>query len=210
MKITRRHAIVAVASLATVSLTPRAVAQKTMLKPTPRDTEGPFYPVDWSGEIDSDLITVGGKRYEAGASLLLLGRVLDVNSEPITDARIEIWQVDATGKYRHPNDDGDAPLKRGFQGFGRGVSDQKGAYRFRTIKPVTYGGRPAHIHFRVTAKGYRELTTQMYFAGENEERGGLGGFSRERDKLTVRTEPLRDTSAGAALLANFDIVLAKA
>jgi protocatechuate 3,4-dioxygenase, beta subunit len=212
MNINRRHAITSiasVASLATIPLIPDAFAQKPSLSPTPRDTEGPFYPTEWSGEIDGDLITVNSKRYEAGASLLLLGRILDLNGDPINDARVEIWQVDATGKYRHPRDDGDAPLKRGFQGFGRIASDQKGAYRFRTIKPVTYGGRPAHIHFRVAAKGYRELTTQMYFAGENEERGGLSGFSRERDKLTVKTEPLRDASAGAALATNFDIVLAK-
>jgi protocatechuate 3,4-dioxygenase, beta subunit len=140
---------------------------------------------------------------------LLLGRILDVNGEPINDARVEIWQVDATGKYRHPRDDGDEPLKRGFQGFGRAASDQKGAYSFRTVKPVTYGGRPPHIHFRVAAKGYRELTTQMYFAGENEERGGLGGFSRERNRLSVRTETLRDSSFGAQLSTNFEIVLAK-
>jgi protocatechuate 3,4-dioxygenase, beta subunit len=208
----RRQAITQIAgfaSLAALPLTPNALAQKPPLASTPRDTEGPFYPVEWSGEIDGDLIVVNGKRYDAGTSLLLLGRVLDVNGEPISDARVEIWQVDATGRYRHPRDDGDAPLKRGFQGFGRVTSDAKGAYRFRTIKPVNYGGRPAHIHFRVAAKGYRELTTQMYFAGENEERGGLGSFSRERDKLTVKTEPLRDASAGAALTTSFDIVLAK-
>jgi protocatechuate 3,4-dioxygenase, beta subunit len=209
MHFSRRDAVIGVASLAAAPLLPEVFAQTAMLSPTPRDTEGPFYPVEWRGEIDGDLITVNGKRYEAGTSLLLLGRVLDVNGNPIVDAKVEIWQVDATGRYRHPRDDADAPLKRGFQGFGRVSNDANGSYRFRTIKPVTYGGRPAHIHYRVAAKGYRELTTQMYFAGENEERGGLGGFSPERAKLTVKTETLRDASAGAQLAANFDIVLAK-
>jgi protocatechuate 3,4-dioxygenase, beta subunit len=201
--------VIGVASLAAAPLFSDAFAQTAPLAPTPRDTEGPFYPTDWRGEIDGDLITVNGKRYEAGSSMLLLGRILDVNGNAINDAKVEIWQVDATGKYRHPNDDGEGPLRRGFQGFGRVASDDKGAYRFRTIKPVSYGGRPPHVHLRVEAKGFRTLTTQMYFTGENEERGGMGGFSRERARLTVKPEALRDASAGAQLAANFDIVLAK-
>jgi protocatechuate 3,4-dioxygenase, beta subunit len=210
MSIDRRHALAGVAAIASLPLIPEAVAQTSQLKPTPRDSEGPFYPAEWSGDVDGDLITVNGKRYEAGASMLLLGRILDVNGAPIRDANVEIWQVDATGRYRHPRDDRDGPLTRGFQGFGRVASDDKGAYRFRTIKPVNYGGRPAHVHFRVEAKGFQSLTTQMYFAGENQERSGFGGFSRERDRLTVKTVTMLDTSAGAQLLTNFEIVLAKA
>jgi protocatechuate 3,4-dioxygenase, beta subunit len=214
MKLNRRDMVFAAAATAAASASGlfvnEAAALTPLLQPTPRDSEGPFYPTEWTGEIDGDLITVNGKRYDAGASMLLLGRILDSNGTPIRDARVEIWQVDATGQYRHPRDDGDGPLKRGFQGFGRVASDEKGGYRFRTIKPVNYGGRPAHVHFRVEAKGYRSLTTQMYFAGENQERGGLGGFSRERDRLTVKTEALKDASAGAQLATNFEIVLAKA
>jgi protocatechuate 3,4-dioxygenase, beta subunit len=217
MTLSRRDAMIGAATIAAFAPAHETLAQTATptqlpkaLTPTPRDAEGPFYPTSWSGEIDGDLIALNGKRYDAGTSLLLLGRVLSTSGDPITDATVEIWQVDATGKYRHPRDDGDGPLKRGFQGFGRVVSDDKGAYRFRTIKPVNYGGRPAHIHFRVAAKGYRELTTQMYFSGENEEKSGFGGFSRERERLTVKTQPLRDASAGAALATHFDIVLAKA
>ncbi len=210
MTTSRRDVLLGAASLATISALPTAGANAIVLTPTPVDAEGPFYPTAWTGDVDNDLIVVNGKRYEAGASLLLLGRVVDVGGNPIDRARVEIWQVDATGRYRHPNDDGDGPVKRGFQGFGRATSDSTGAYRFRTIKPVNYGGRPAHIHFRVDAKGYRALTTQMYFAGENEERSGFGGFSRERARLTVKTETPQDASAGAQLVANFDIVLAKA
>jgi protocatechuate 3,4-dioxygenase, beta subunit len=209
MKFDRRLALAGLSALTALPFVPRAIAQSNQLRATPQDTEGPFYPTEWTGDVDGDLITVNGKRYEAGASMLLLGRILDVNGTPIRDANVEIWQVDATGNYRHPRDDGDGPLKRGFQGFGRVASDDKGGYRFRTIKPVAYGGRPSHIHFRVAARGYVELTTQMYFAVENAERSGLGGFSRERDRLTVKTEALRDASAGAQLATNFEIVLAK-
>ncbi|TAG47200.1 MAG: hypothetical protein EAZ30_10420 [Betaproteobacteria bacterium] len=209
MNESRRRALQWITAAATVRLSNQSTAQSSVLAPTPRDTEGPFYPVDWTGEVDGDLISVGGKHYSQGTSLLLLGRVLGVNGLPIVGARVEIWQVDATGRYRHPNDDGERPLKRGFQGFGRVLTDPQGAYRFRTIKPIAYQSRPAHIHFRVAAKGYKELTTQMYFAGENKEGSSWGGFSKERDRLTVTTTPIRDeASAEAKLTATFDIVLA--
>lgn len=213
MSLSRRHAIAGAAGVAAVGsahLVGNAFALTPLLQPTPRDTEGPYYPSEWSGEIDGDLITVNGKRFEAGESMLLFGRILDVNGTPIRDARVEIWQTDATGRYRHPRDDGDRPLQRGFQGFGRVESDAKGAYRFRTIKPTLYPGRPPHVHFRIAAKGFTTLTTQMYFAGENREPGGMGSFSRERERLTIRTEALRDASEGAQLAAKFEIVLNRA
>lgn len=210
MNPSRRVTTIGLASIAMLPLATTARAQSGKLTPTPRDSEGPFYPVEWRGEVDGDLITVNGKRYEAGTALAIVGRILDINGDPIRDANIEIWQVDATGRYRHPSSDGDGPLRRGFQGYGRVESERNGSYRFRTIKPPAYFGRPAHVHFRIEAKGYRPLTTQMYFAGENEERGGLGGFARERDRLTVKAEATRDASLGVALASTFDIVLAKA
>jgi protocatechuate 3,4-dioxygenase beta subunit len=36
------------------------LAQTTSLLPTPRQTTGPFYPVDWSGDADADLVRVLG------------------------------------------------------------------------------------------------------------------------------------------------------
>jgi protocatechuate 3,4-dioxygenase, beta subunit len=213
MNFNRRDAVLGVAAVVATHSAPligTALAKSPLLQPTPRDSEGPFYPTEWTGEIDGDLITVAGKRYEAGASMLLTGRILDNYGTPIRDANVEIWQVDATGQYRHPRDDGDGPLKRGFQGFGRVASDEKGSYRFRTIKPANYGGRPAHVHFRIQAKGFQSLTTQMYFSGENQERSGFGGFSRERDRLTVKAETLRDATDGAQFAAKFEIVLNRA
>ena len=67
-----------------------------------------------------------------------------------------------------------------FQSFGQTVSDDKGNYGFKTIKPAPYplafldGGEPdedagyraPHIHFKITMRGYHELITQCYFPGE--------------------------------------------
>jgi protocatechuate 3,4-dioxygenase, beta subunit len=182
-----------------------------MLKPTPQETEGPFYPMQWRGDIDGDLVTLNGKTYAKGTLLTLMGQVLDTNGKSIPGATVEIWQADETGKYRHPNDGGEGPAERGFQGFGRTQSLADGSYRFRTIKPVRYSSRPPHVHMRVIAPRFATLTTQMYFAGENKEGNGFadvfGGFSRERERLTVN--PASDKTSGReTLIANFDLILA--
>lgn len=203
----RRHVL---ALFAAIPFLPATVkAQSSALRPTPQDTLGPFYPPQWTGEIDADLVSLGGKDYLQGTPLALSGRVLATSGAPISNATVEIWQTDATGKYRHPGDDGEGPAKRGFQGFGRSPVDADGRYAFRTIKPVLYSGRPPHVHFKVIAPGYRNLVTQMYFAGESTERGGSFGFSRERDRLTVTPVALRNGDR-SSLSARFDLVLEKA
>ncbi len=183
-----------------------ARAQLSALKPTPQDALGPFYPPQWRGEIDNDLLSLGGKPFVKGTPLALGGRVLATDGRALADAIVEIWQTDDTGKYRHPDDDGEGPAQRGFQGFGRARSDAEGRYSFRTIKPVLYSGRPPHVHFKVVAPGHRPLVTQMYFSGENSERGFNFGFAKERDRLTVTAKPWRDGNRDA-LTVNFDLVL---
>ncbi len=184
-------------------------AQSSALKPTPQDALGPFYPPEWRGEIDNDLLSFGGKQFVKGTPLALSGRVLAADGRPITDATVEIWQTDDTGKYRHPDDDGEGPAQRGFQGFGRARADADGHYSFRTIKPVLYSGRSPHVHFKVVAPDYRPLVTQLYFLGENSEHGfGFGFvFSKERELLTVSPTAQRDGER-EGLAARFDLVLA--
>src|SRR5204863_6196939 len=70
------------------------------------------------------------------------------------------------GRYHHPGDRSAAPIDPGFQGYGETVSTDEGGYRFRTIRPVAYTGRTAHIHFAVTVPRGGKLVTQMYVEGE--------------------------------------------
>ena len=201
----------ALAMLAALPLVPAVLKAQTAtaLKATPKDALGPFYPPRWSGEIDNDLLVFAGKTFAKGTPLALTGRVVSTDGTVLTAATLEIWQTDDTGKYRHPDDDGEGPAKRGFQGFGRTTADADGRYAFRTIKPVLYSGRPPHVHFKVVAAGHRELVTQLYVAGENAERGGWLGFSKERDRLTVAPSILKDGER-SGLAATFDLVLAVA
>lgn len=178
---------------------------------TPPQMTGPFYPPDWSGDADADLVRVTGAAAAAqGVVLHLRGRVLDVTGRPVPGAVVEIWQCDAHGFYRHP---GDRPGVRdaGFQGRGRLVAGGDGGFAFRTIRPVAYPGRTPHIHVRVAAPGRAGiLDTQLYVAGDPaNERDGLFARLRDadaREAVLLRPEPADRLEQGT-LLAERDLVL---
>lgn len=181
---------------------------KAALQPTPRQTEGPFYPVELPLDSDNDLLRVGDASALAeGTPLHLFGQVLAPDGSPVAGARVEIWQCDAAGVYRHPR----APqggLYANFQGFGQTLTDEVGRYRFRTIRPAAYPGRTPHIHVKVIAPDGETLTTQMYVAGEplNERDGLYRRLGEAAALVTVALEPAEELEAGA-LKGDFRIVL---
>jgi protocatechuate 3,4-dioxygenase beta subunit len=182
---------------------------------TPRQTEGPFYPTDWSGDIDNDLVLVKGEAAQAiGKVTHVSGRILTPSGAPLPGAIVEIWQCDSNGRYLHGGDRGSffnrEERDKGFQGRGRMTTGEDGAYRFRTIKPVGYPGRTPHIHFRVIGVEGELLTTQMYVAGDpaNESDGLYTSIrdDRAREAVTVRLEAANGIEEGA-LAGTFDIVV---
>ncbi len=211
---TRRTLGVAVAGTVMIVAWPSGpgLAQALRLA-TPRQTEGPYYPLDWAGDSDADLVVVQGEAARAqGAIVHLHGRVLMPDLQPIAGARVEIWQCDAKGVYRHPRDErGDRRRDAGFQGRGRAATDRDGRYAFRTIRPVAYPGRTPHIHFRIDLPDRRQLITQMYVEGEplNARDGVLASIRdpKQRESVIVRLEPADRLESGARL-GIFDIVIA--
>lgn len=187
---------------------------------TPAEPLGPFYPVNWSGDIDGNLVQLDQQavynpapesgesaKVAAGERLVLTGRITRGDGKPAAGAVVDIWQTDHTGHYRHPGDAGEAPAERGFQGYGRVKTDNNGQYEFVTVKPAPYESRPAHIHFRIE-DGSTTLITQMYFAGENTEGGifariGSSIWASNRDVLTIN--PVRGDDRVAR--GQFDIFL---
>src|SRR5881296_425549 len=142
------------------------------LKRTPGEILGPFYPVLRSVEKAADLTTIPGKPGRAAGQVIhVMGRVVNVEGQPVKGARIELWQANTHGRYTHPSDKNPAPLDPNFEGFAVQSTDAEGRYRFKTIKPGAYPTnvaswvRPPHLHFEVTGKVNR-LVTQMYFPGE--------------------------------------------
>jgi protocatechuate 3,4-dioxygenase beta subunit len=153
-----------------------------------------------------------------GERIIVTGRVLDENGDPVPDTLIELWQCNASGRYHHEVDQHDAPLDPNFRGFGRVMTDTKGRYRFTTVKPGAYpwrnhpnAWRPAHIHFSVFGHTMLErLITQMYFPGDP-----LLGYDpifnsvptdRARERMVAHFD-LEATQPEFALGYHFDIVL---
>lgn len=209
----RRHFIGGLAAGAamftTRGLFAEAVAESLSI--TPRLTEGPFYPDKLPLDTDNDLIIVNDSTTPAlGDITHLTGRILTAAGTPVRNAFVEIWQVDNKGVYLNTNDSGHRDRDKNFQGYGRFLTDSKGQYYFRTIKPVPYTGRTAHIHFGVSQNGRRIYTTQLFIKGNpDNDRDGIFSDIRDkaaRDTVLVDFKPIADSKIGE-LAANFDIVM---
>ena len=178
---------------------------------TPWQTEGPYYPDHQPLDQDNDLLHIkDDKQTAAGVITNFGGRLLDKDGKPLKDATIELWQADNNGCYIHSNG-----VQRGkerdthFQGYGKFVTNDKGEYRFRTIKPGLYTGRTRHYHIAVVQNGKRVLTTQLYLAGEpqNERDGILKSIRDDAQRLSVIREFKPLSGSDGELVATWDIVL---
>jgi protocatechuate 3,4-dioxygenase beta subunit len=185
---------------------------------TAAQTSGPYYPTRDREDEDPDLTRVRGRSGRAAGEVLYVrGRVLDQECRPVANALVEIWQANTWGRYDHEKDAANPrQLDPNFQSWAEMLTDAEGRFRFKTIKPGAYPAddqgwvRPPHIHFRVSRRGYHELVTQMYFAGEplNERDRIFNELApEEQERVTVAFEPApRDLEAGARL-GQFEITL---
>ncbi|MBK5001118.1 2-dioxygenase [Pseudomonas sp. S31] len=143
---------------------------------TPRTIEGPLYvagaPLS-EGEARMDDGT------DPGVVMFLQGQVFDADGKPLAGATVDLWHANTQGTYSYfDSTQSEYNLRR------RIVTDAEGRYRARSIVPSGYGcdpqgptqeclnllgrhgQRPAHVHFFISAPGYRHLTTQINFAGD--------------------------------------------
>ena len=137
---------------------------------------GPFYAGHQRELALGDSILL---REEASEPLVMSGCVTDPEGQPVADALIEVWQTAPNQLY--DVQDKDQPQGHLRASFRTSIA---GTYRFRTIMPVSYpipddgpAGqllaamgrhpfRPAHIHFMISAPGYRTLVTHLFFEGD--------------------------------------------
>ncbi|MDE0048771.1 MAG: 6-chlorohydroxyquinol-1,2-dioxygenase [Rhodospirillales bacterium] len=110
-----------------------------------------------------------------GESVLVSGRVVDLEGGPIAGAVLDIWQTAPDAIYAAQDPSGSS-----YNLCGRITTEDDGRYWFRTRKPVSYtvpgdgpvgamleaagrhNWRPAHIHFMLSAAGYETLVTQLF------------------------------------------------
>lgn len=162
---------------------------------------GPFF-VDHAPEVP-----LGGDiaRGAAGTPCYVSGRVLSVDGVPIAGARVEVWEADDDGFYDVQYSDG-RTAGRGWQ-----TTDHEGRYHFWSVLPAPYPiphdgpvgdllratargpMRPAHLHFMVTAPGYRRLITHIFLA-EDPHLGSDAVFG-VKESLIVDAHHHQDTPA---------------
>jgi catechol 1,2-dioxygenase len=181
----------------------------------------------------------GGPEMPAGANMaegaqdgtpaIMHGRVLDMDGKPIAGARLDVWQADPQGLY-----DSQRPELEELHMRGVYRSDAEGRYLLRTMRPVHYPipsdgpvgemlqatnrhpWRPAHVHFKVTAEGYRPLTTHVFDEGDEylDSDAVFGVKDSLITKFVLHTAPDEDAKKFGIeppfCTAEYDFVLAKA
>ncbi len=141
---------------------------------TEATVEGPFF---WPGAPDLPLGADIGEGVP-GEPAFYMGRVTDVNGQPLAGALLDVWSGDGDGKYDVQLSD--TPTMRAR---GRFRTDAEGRYWFWSILPAYYPipddgpvgqmmratgrsiYRPGHIHMQVSAPGHVMLTTHIFVAG---------------------------------------------
>ena len=145
------------------------------IKQTLSEITGPLFSDIKLEPGENDLTRDSDTGKEAlGERIIVVGKVLDENERPVPNTLIEIWQANAAGRYHHPVDQHNAPLDPNFIGAGRCVTNDKGEYRYLTIKPGPYpwlnhpnAWRPSHIHLSLFGPCFvTRLVTQFYFPGD--------------------------------------------
>ena len=100
------------------------------------------------------------RRAKIGTGHVLTGLVLSsVDCAPIPGARIHLWQSNRRGEYVRA---GSATV----------VTNRAGRFRFEGPRPVSYEGRPPHIHLRVVANDHELLFTR-YVPAPGAKRGAI-------------------------------------
>ena len=113
---------------------------------------------------------------QKGEPMLVRGRILDTEGQPIAAAKIDVWQANDEGFY----DVQQQGIQPEFNLRGVFRTGSNGAYWFRGVKPRYYPipadgpvgqmlqalgrhpYRPAHLHYIITATGFAPLTTHIF------------------------------------------------
>jgi len=129
---------VVLALVIVLALCASAPAQSTSCAPTKPDMLGPFYKPD------------APERAVTGHGLVVSGTVRSAKDcGPLSGARLEWWSADGRGEYQDE--------LRATQ-----LTGTDGAFRYETVAPGRYPGRPPHLHVKISARGHRTLVTQLY------------------------------------------------
>jgi len=138
---------------------------------TPSSVLGPFHIL---GAPD---LPIGGdlKRDNEGVPVVVGGKVMTPDKQPISGAVLEIWQTADNGLYSNQDE-----AQPDYNLRARQTTGDDGRYLFSTVRPAPYTvpddgpvgellnatkrhpWRPSHLHFIIAAEGYRTLVTEVF------------------------------------------------
>jgi protocatechuate 3,4-dioxygenase beta subunit len=173
----RRQEFILLSDVLGVSMLVDAINHRTSQSATDTTVTGPFHAKAPSRENGANIAQ--GPEWERGETTVVNGRITDVEGNPIAGALVDVWQADDGGYYDVQDTNQPETNLRGLF-----TTDERGEFWFRTVKPSSYPipddgpvgellaatgrhpMRPAHIHFMISAPGYRRLVTHLFVEGD--------------------------------------------
>lgn len=158
-----------------VSMLMDAINNRKPAGATESSVLGPFYQ-EGAPEQNTGADLAPGE----GPGVVVSGKVTDLNGRPLANAVLDVWQTAPNGLYHMQDSAADE-----FHLCGKVHTAADGSYSFRTLKPVSYAipvdgpvghllgklgrhpYRPAHIHFIVSAPGFKPVVTQLFTEGDS-------------------------------------------
>jgi hydroxyquinol 1,2-dioxygenase len=217
----RRQEFILLSDVLGMSMLTVAINEPAVPGATEATVLGPFF------IEDAPRIELGGDiaRSAAGTPCHVSGSVRATDGSPIAGARLDVWEADEDGFY----DVQYAADRSAGRGWLQSAPD--GGYRFWSVLPAPYPiphdgpvgellaatdrspMRPAHLHFKVTAPGFRTLVTHIFVAGDPHL--GADAVFGVKDSLIVPADqhpagpgPDATERTGPWTSMAFDIVLA--
>jgi hydroxyquinol 1,2-dioxygenase len=219
----RRQEFILLSDTLGLSMQTIAINNEAYAHATEATVFGPFFMEDSPAVEQGGDISFGA----AGEPCWVEGTVTAVDGSPLPEARIEVWEADEDGFYDVQYDDDRVAARAHL------FADDQGRYCFWGITPTPYpiphdgpvgrmlgavGRSPmraSHLHFMVTAPGYRRLVTHIFVRGDDLlDRDSVFGVKESLVKDFSRHQVGTPTPDGRALdgrswsRTRFDIVLA--
>jgi len=142
----------------------------------------------------------GAARRARGHYIQVIGKIVDEDCVPISNAAVQIWQTDSAGKYERQYklasqwDQMDPDFDPNFNYSGTAQTNNLGHFAFLTILPISNEENTApHINMTIKHPDFEPLTTIMYFNKHprNEFDRKLKEISDdERELVTAKGTPL--------------------
>jgi hydroxyquinol 1,2-dioxygenase len=170
----KRQEFILTSDVLGVSMLVDAINNRQASGATPTTVEGPFHVPNAPSVAHGGDMASGAP----GIPCFVTGTVRGLDGEPIAGAELDLWQTDGEGLYEDQRET-TGPYMRGLY-----RSQGDGSYAIRTVAPIAYTipmdgtvgelmnrtnishMRPAHIHFAVSAPGYRGCVTHLFRRGD--------------------------------------------